>query len=296
MRYRDRNGIETGADSGQDRFLRKLYKTTAGRLLVYLLIRPAVSRLGGRLLDQRGSRVLIRPFIRSAGIHMEEYTRQKVSDYDSYNDFFCRRIRPELRPVEHDEDAFISPCDGKLSVYPIRRDAGFRIKNTYYTVESLLKSPRLAQRYAGGFLCLFRLTVEDYHRYVYAESGMKSEQRKIPGVYHTVNPAAGDVCPIYQENTREYCLIRTRRAGVLVQMEVGALLVGKISNCHPGRTSALRGQEKGKFEFGGSTIVVIIQPGKVRIDQELLDNTADHWETKVRLGERIGTISASAPD
>lgn len=291
MQYRDREGFEIGGDSTQDLFLRRLYGTAAGRLLVRILIRPAVSRFCGRLLDMGWSKMLIGPFARSAGIRLDECVRTDIRAYRSYNDFFCREARPGCRPVEQAPDAFISPCDGKLSVYPVGEHSGFQIKNTRYTVRSLLRSRRLAEKYRGGYVCIFRLEVGDYHRYCYVEGGLKSKQRAIPGVFHTVNPVAGEAYPIYKENAREYCLIKTGRAGLVAQMEVGALMVGKISNLCQGRAQVRRGEEKGRFEFGGSTVVVITEPGKVQIDRDLLDNTVDGFETAVRLGERIGTAS-----
>lgn len=289
MKYRDRNGNFEGETSGQDRLLEFLYGTSAGRRLVRILIRPSVSRLGGAVLSTGMSRLFIGPFVKKAGIRLEEYEKQKSGKYGSYNDFFCRRIRKECRPICNDPDAFISPCDGKASVYPIGEDCSFQIKNTRYTVESLLRSARLARRYQGGYAYVFRLTVDDYHRYCYAETGVKSRQKKIPGVFHTVNPAASDRYPIYKENTREYCLIRTPDAGTIVQMEVGALMVGTIRNYSSARQNVRRGEEKGRFEFGGSTVAVLVEPQKVTPDADLLANTREGWETVISMGERVGS-------
>lgn len=295
MRYRDRQGRAAGEDSGQDVLLGLLYGTAAGRLLVRALICPPLSRLGGKLLSTRMSRLLIGPFVRRTGIRLEEY-EMPSGGYGSYNDFFCRKIREGLRPVSIEPECLISPCDGKASVYPIGEDAVFRIKDTCYTVASLLRSERLARHYRGGYAYVFRLTVDDYHRYCYVESGLKSRQRRIPGLFHTVNPAANDQYPIYKENTREYCLIRTVRAGTVVQMEVGALLVGKICNYDPDRQKVRRGQEKGRFQFGGSTVVVFVEPGKVIPDRDLLENTQAGWETAVRYGECVGRLASSVQE
>lgn len=80
---------------------------------------------------------------------------------------------------------------------------------------------------------ILRLTVDDYHHYCYVADGEKSPDVKIPGVFHTVNPAANDVCQIYHENTREYCLLKTEQFGTIAMMEVGAMMVGKITNLKP---------------------------------------------------------------
>ena len=295
MRYRDRNGNAAGEASGQDRLLELLYGTAPGRKIIRFLIRPSVSRFGGMLLSTRISALLIKPFVKKTGIRMEEYEKPKIGAYGSYNEFFCRRIKKGRRPVCDAPGVLISPCDGKVSVYPIEDDSSFSIKNTRYTVASLLRSPRLAGHYQGGWAFVFRLTVDDYHRYGYVESGMKSRQKKIAGVFHTVNPVANDRYPIYKENTREYCLIRTPHAGTIVQMEVGALMVGTIRNYSPAMQTVRRGEEKGRFEFGGSTVVVLMEPGKVIPDADLAANTGEGWETIVKMGEKVGEYQSVSP-
>lgn len=66
-------------------------------------------------------------------------------------------------------------------------------------MESLTRSKRVAKEYEGGILCVFRLTVDDYHRYAFVDDGELSREFHIPGVYHTVNPVAGEYYPIYKE-------------------------------------------------------------------------------------------------
>ena len=135
---------------------------------------------------------------------------------------------------------------------------------------------------------ILRLTVDDYHHYCYVADGEKSPEVKIPGVFHTVNPVANDVCQIYHENTREYCLLKTEQFGTITMMEVGAMMVGKITNLQPGACEVKKGEEKGYFEFGGSTIVLLLQHGRVRMDSDLIENSENGYETIVRMGERIG--------
>jgi phosphatidylserine decarboxylase len=108
-------------------------------------------------------------------------------------------------------------------------------------------------------------------------------------VLSTVNPVVNEYVPVYRENSRRYCVIRTENFGDVVQMEVGALLVGKITNAHPyGRRTVLRGEEKGYFEFGGSTIVLLLEKNKVDVCPDLLENTRKGFETKLLQGEAVG--------
>ena len=148
-------------------------------------------------------------------------------DYGSYNEFFCRRIRPELRPLSN--AALVSPCDGRASAYPITDDLRFTVKHTVYTVSSLLRNEALAQWFAGGTALVLRLAVDDYHRYCFPLDGTVGETGTIPGRFHTVQPIANDQYPIYKENTRQYTVFRSEELGDVAMVEVGALLVAELS-------------------------------------------------------------------
>ncbi|MDD2979865.1 MAG: phosphatidylserine decarboxylase [Hespellia sp.] len=284
MKYMDRYGTVTTEDSTQDRFLRMLYTNTPGRMLLKPLVSPLFSKIGGSAMNTRLSAGLISGFIRHNAIDLRLY-EPKI--YSSYNDFFTRRIRPQYRPIAGSEDILISPCDGKLSVYPIHNHCSLCIKDTVYTVSQLIGSRRLAAKYADGYATVIRLTVDDYHRYCYVADGLKSKQHRIPGIFHTVNPIANDVMPIYKMNTREFCLLKTKNMGTILSMEVGALMVGKIVNNESSSCPVTRGAEKGRFEFGGSTIVLLLQKDAVTIDADLLANTRAGYETYVKYGEQI---------
>ena len=271
-------------EKGQDRILKGLYGTVPGRFFLKLLVSPAVSKLAGAFLDSGLSRALIPGFVRRHSIDMAQF---EPREYQSYNDFFTRKLAKGARTLDSCPGALVSPCDSRVSVYPIDGESGFPIKNTRYTVDSLLRSHRLAAEFMGGYVWVFRLCVEDYHRYIYVDDGRVGETVRIPGVLHTVNPVAGDRYPVYKENTREYCLFRSRRFGRMVQMEVGAMLVGKIRN-HARGQRVRRGWEKGRFEFGGSTVILITGKDKVLPDADIRRNSRLGIETKVLLGERVG--------
>lgn len=284
MKYIERSGKIAGDDSFQDRILKKMYSTIPGRFLMGILVAPVVSEIGGAFLNTRISKVFIKPFIRSNNIDMSKYEKQK---FDSYNDFFIRQIKKSERPVDMRSNVLISPCDSKLSVYKIDENRQVFIKNTFYTVKSLLRSGGLAKKYQGGYVMVFRLSVDDYHRYCYVDGGTKSDNKFIKGVLHSVNPVANDIRPIYKENSREYSILNSDNFGDILMMEVGALFVGKIVNYHKARRVE-KGHEKGRFEFGGSTVVLIFEKDRVIVDQDILDNTENGYETSVSMGEKIG--------
>lgn len=286
MDYIDLQGKKVSNITNQDKLLSFLYTNIFGRMLLKPLIQPQVSKLAGRYLSSAHSKWLISKFIERNEIDMDIY---EECDYSSFNDFFTRKIKPDCRPVPEDLDVLISPCDCLATVYPIQENTTFSIKNTEYTLRSLLRSPRLAKRFRGGYAYILRLTVEDYHRYLYSVSGKQSKNYHIDGTFHTVNPIANDYLPIYKENTREYTVIHSKEFGDVLQMEVGALLVGKISN-HKQSTVVTRGEEKGFFEYGGSTIVVLTQKGRVTPRSDLLTNSKNGYETKVLQAHPLGIL------
>lgn len=284
MKCRDRAGNETNENNMQDKVLSVLYGTRAGRALLGVLVQPAVSKLAGLFLDSAASKFLISPFIKCAGIDMSEYIE---TNYHSYNDFFTRRVKSSCRVTDMTPEHLISPCDGKLTVYPITDDSIFTVKNTAYTLESLLRSRKLARHYSGGTLLMFRLCVNDLHRYRFIDDGTKTGTRHINGVFHTVNPTAGNYYPVYKENTREFCVLKSANFGNVLTMEVGALLVGRIVN-YSAKKEVKRGEEKGRFEFGGSTIIICLEKDTAVIDEDIIANSTESIETIVKSGEKIG--------
>lgn len=269
--------------------IRFLYNTVPGRVLLRLLVCPWVSKAAGFVLDRKISRHFVTPFVKSSGICLDDYEDRK---WNSFNDFFTRQVRPGLRPLPEDKTILVAPCDGKLTVYPVTDDAVFRIKHSDYDLASLLEDRELADRYRGGTCLIFRLTPDDYHRYGFPDDGEFLSGRRIPGLLHTVRPIAFDHCPVYLRNAREYALLRTAHFGDVIQMEVGALFVGRIVN-NPISGPFRREEEKGKFEFGGSTIVLLLQKDAAQIHDALWVNTANGLETVVKKGYPLGAAGSS---
>ena len=284
MHCKDREGRIVHKDNGQDNFLKNLYGTTIGRKFLKILINPCISKVGGAFLSTKLSSLLVKPFIKANNIDMSDYTERA---YASFNDFFTRDLKPGKRFINRDKEVLISPSDGRVSVYEIDDNMTFNIKDSYYTIESLTHSKKAANYYKGGTCVIIRLCVDNYHRYCYIDNGYKTTNKFIPGVLHTVNPVACEYYDIYKENSRECSLLHTENFGKVMQIEVGALMVGKIVN-YDQVACIHRGDEKGKFEFGGSTIVLLFKKDTVEIDDDLIENTKNGYETAVKMGERIG--------
>lgn len=272
------------ADIPASRSLRFFYNTAAGRVILRPLVSRPVSAIAGKFLDTGASRVFIKRFIKSGGIDMSDYEQRKFS---SFNDFFTRRVKDGARPCDGDPMSLVSPCDGRVSAYTVTNESSFMIKGVRYTLEELLQDGSLAEKYRGGNILIFRLAVDNYHRYIWCANGNAEAPVKIKGKYHTVQPIAMRRYKIFRENAREYTVLHSDNFSDIVQMEVGAMMVGRI--CNENICGAVnKGDEKGRFEFGGSTIIVLIGKNAADIDNELFLNTAKGLETHVKCGEKIG--------
>jgi len=267
--------------------LQFLYHTVPGRILLKPLCSRTLSKICGAFLNSRPSKVLIPGFLKSSGIDTEEY---EMDGFTCFNDCFCRQVKEGRRPVDQDSSHMVSPCDGLLTVLPVEEGVVIPVKQSRFTVEGMLKDRKLAERYRGGLCLVYRLCVNHFHRYGYVESGRKSKNRFISGKLHTVQPIALECGPVFMENCREYTCIKTKQFGVLTQMEVGAMLVGKIKNYEKGAAEVVRGEEKGTFLYGGSTIIVLVEQGKVKIDPAILEASQRGEEMPVKYGQTVGQI------
>lgn len=264
--------------------LKYCYCTRLGRPARNIMTKPFVTALGGLYMDSALSTRRIEGFVRANEIDMSEYVQRS---YRSFNDFFTRSIKPEARPIDRDPETLISPCDGYMSAYRISGDSVFSIKDSYYNIEDLVGGSSIAGEYLNGTCLVLRLGVENYHRYCYIDDGFKSGNHRIPGRYHPVQPIVVRKQPVFVQNTREYTVLNTKNFGIVTQIEVGACLVGRICNHHES-CIIHRGEEKGFFEFGGSTIVLLFKEGTVDIPQEVFDATLSDKEAIVKYGAAIG--------
>lgn len=262
--------------------IRFLYGTMVGRAILKPLVHPFVSRLAGKFLDSGVSARLVPWFIKKHHIDMEGYEEKR---YRSFNDFFTRRRVTER--IDITPNHLVSPCDGYLSVYPVDEKRTYHIKNVEYNLKELLGNKTLADRFSGGLCLIFRLTPQDYHRYCYACDGVRVKSAAIGGLLHCVRPMAYTSVPVFVENSREYVALLTDFFGTVIQMEIGALLVGKIHNYH-GKVKVTKGQEKGYFEFGGSTILMLVEKDRLDLAERVIENTKTGKEMKIRLGETVG--------
>ena len=285
---RETRKIKTEKVPGE-KWLIWLYNNPFGEVTLQTLVkRKFVSSLYGKLMDRSGSIKKIGPFIKDYGIDINIV--QKKS-YHSFNDFFTRKFRKNARKINVDSLVIVSPGDGRMLAYADLGNQDFLVKGSRFNVNEFLGDTLLGRRYKEGGLIILRLSPADYHRFHFPVSGTISSLTKVKGDYYSVSPLAlRKITNILCRNKREYVTISTRNSGKVIMAEVGATMVGSILQTYNGQ-DAVKGSEKGYFKFGGSSVVLLFEKGKIRIDEDLLHDTKSHFETFVKLGERIAICS-----
>lgn len=273
--------------------VRWMYETQPGRTLGELLVsRPIVSSVYGALQDTAWSARKIAPFIAQFGIPMAEYVDEP---YGSFNDFFIRRFKPGMRPFTANPQAFAAPAEARyFAVERLDATQRFPVKGIALSAAELLGDAALAAPFERGPALIARLCPVDYHRFHFPDSGRIAHSARRAGPLHSVNPVALRNKPdILITNERQVSILDTEHFGRVAYVEVGATMVGKIVHTHPSSKPFARGDEKGYFLFGGSSVVILGEPGAWTPDADILDQSAKGIETLVRLGEQIGSRSGA---
>lgn len=251
-----------------------LYNTIIGRIILKLVCNKLIANIYAKYMTSKLSRHKIKKFIKKNNINMNDYVN---SNYKSFNDFFIRKIEKNKRKIS----GLIAVCDSKLSVYKINSNSKFKIKNSIYTVEELIREKNHKYKWA----LIFRLAVDDYHHYVFPDNGKVISTKYISGKLHTVQPIAFKKYKVFCENSRSITHLECENLGKVCYIEVGAMMIGKIVN--ENISTFKKGDEKGHFEFGGSTVILLIEKD-IEINDTIIENTKKDIETIVKLGNNIG--------
>ena len=298
--YKDRNsGTLREEKVAGENFLKWSCETKTGKLFTGLVgSRKVFSMLIGFIQDFRFSRRHVINFINEMDINLEEAERESATEYQSFNDFFTRKLKPSSRPVNQDPQVLISPADGRLLAYDtVKAGHLLQVKGSTFSIKKLLNNTQLAAKYEGGSAVIMRLNPTDYHRFHFPADGVPHRSISIRGSYYSVNPIIlSHTEQVFCRNRREVTLFESRIFGIIAIIEVGAALVGSIKQTYRPNQPALRGTEKGYFQFGGSTIIMLFEPGKVKLDDDLIHNSGEGYETLVKMGEGIGKTLSSLKD
>lgn len=276
MKYFDYNSKEI-INVKESRLLSFLYNCFIGRFLLKIFTTKTVANIYRFYITSVFSKIKIKKFIKKNNIDMTMYEEKK---YKSFNDFFIRKIKKNKRILDK---GFISPCDAKLSVYKISEDLSLNIKNSIYTLDELVLEN--VDDFKDGYCLVYRLCVDDYHRYIYPFDGSVIKTKHILGRLHTVQPIALKKYKVFKENDREVTLVKSKKYDDIYIIEVGAMMIGKIVNDK--KINFKKGDEKGHFEFGGSTIIYLLKKDTVKINETIINNSKNDIETIVKMGNNL---------
>ena len=277
--------------------VRVLYGTPIGRLFSNLLATAPFSRFYGWLQDRPSSRRKIAPFIERFDIQMADFLpapgRSADDPYATFNEFFTRPVAAGARPFV-EGNAFPAPCDARYFGYQrLDENVDVPVKGRFFAARALLQNEQWQATFDGGPGFIARLCPVDYHRFHFPDAGRVADRWRIPGVLHSVNPwALAERPDVFMINERAVTILDTGHFGKLAYVEVGATCVGKIVETHAGDTFA-RGDEKGMFLFGGSTVVVLGEPGRWRLDESIVERTRAGVESYLQMGQELGTKDVS---
>lgn len=272
-----------------ENLLHLIYDYAMGRSLLFFIKRKFISSLYGKAMDSTRSKRMIEGFIKDNGLNMDESMKSK-EEFETFNDFFTRKLKLSARPFNPDENVFISPCDSRLLAFEdIDPQKIIQVKGLTYSLDELLGSQKWNTSYDGGTALIFRLSPLDYHRFHFVDSGTADEARTIKGYYQSVNPIALSKIPkLYVENKRTITSFHSDHFGEILYVEVGATNVGSIIQTFQPKHRVKKGDEKGFFKFGGSTVILFIEKGRLKVDSDIINHSAQGIESRVLFGETIG--------
>jgi phosphatidylserine decarboxylase len=272
-------------------FLSLFYGSAWGRFITDALwSRMFVSRIYGLPSYMSWSRRCIDAFVRQNDVPMDEVA-VPAGGFTSFNDFFIRRLKPGARPLPTDPEALIAPADSRLKTFSLNSQTILDIKGHRLTVTDLVVSDEVVPQFSDGVCLQFRLAPRDYHRFGYICDGVQGEIHNVPGRLYSVSPLALAFRPsIWGQNFRQWCVIESDTLGPVLDIDVGATGVGSIVQNNPAGGPCKRGAEKGYFQLGGSTVLIILQSGRVELDPDITEYSNRGIETLVRYGEKIGRI------
>jgi phosphatidylserine decarboxylase len=272
-----------------------LYGTSWFSKLLSLLVLPLFSHLNflsqlyGAIQKSRLSKKKIKPFIQKFDVDVSEFL-DPVDAFQSFNDFFIRKLKPAARPIAPGNDVAILPADGRYLVYEnIQKNDGFFVKGKKFSLETLLKSSDLAHKYAQGSMVIVRLAPVDYHRFHFPVSCHPEQPEPINGPLFSVNPSALKKHEnILAENKRVITHLRTENFGPLLFIEVGATYVGSIHQTFTPHKPVAKGDEKGYFSFGGSSLILLFEPFRIEFDRDLIEASRQRIEVLGQMGQSLG--------
>ncbi len=267
--------------------IRLLYGNPIGRAISNIIAKNSwVSSLYGSYQNTRHSQKKIRPFIQQFSVNMADYEKR---NYPSFNHFFTRKFKKNSRSFVQTESQIPAFCEGRYLAYEkLSSKKSIPVKGLWLPVDKILGRKKWADTFRNGPCYVARLCPTDYHRFHYIDESTLLEHYHLNGKFHSVNPIALKFKKnILFTNERQVSILETKNFGKIAYIEVGALFVSTIIQSNFFKQSQ-RGDEKGYFLFGGSTVILIGEENKWMPDTDIIKKTKQKTECFIQLGEKIG--------
>ncbi|KAK5992533.1 Phosphatidylserine decarboxylase proenzyme 2 [Cladobotryum mycophilum] len=250
----------------------------------------------GREEGTKKSKKQIKGFVDSYGINMNEFEPSDLNAYDTFEDFFIRTHKSGSRPITDQENNSLATvvADSRVVVYNSVDEAKkLWIKGNDFSISNLVMDMKLGEHFSGAAVASFRLSPQDYHRFHSPVTGKIKLFRSIPGDYYQVDPIAlRSKVDILTRNRREYVIIETEEFGDVLFVAIGATDVGSVQihdHWQEAGSEIKKGDEIGLFQFGGSSVVVAFQRGRIKFDHDLVDLSRRQIQTSVEVGMSLGS-------
>jgi len=271
--------------------------------LQQLVPQQKLSKVAGRLAASRHpyvKRTFIRSFAKAYNISLDEYERQSLNAYESFNDFFTRELKEDARTIDATVNGIVSPADGIISqLGQIEDHKLLQAKGRHYDVGQLLADSEDGSYFADGSFATIYLAPSNYHRVHMPFTGTLTKTRYVPGTLFSVNnTTAANVPDLFARNERLVCMFDTKYGKAAVVM-VGAMIVAGIETVATGkitRTDDIQeadhdmqfaaGEELGRFYLGSTAIVVLPKAAKADWLDSMQANSV------VQMGQLLGMANA----
>ena len=267
--------------------------------LQQLVPQQKLSKVAGRLAASRHpyvKRTFIRGFAKAYNISLDEYERQSLNAYESFNDFFTRELKEDARTIDTTANGIVSPADGIIyQLGQIKDHKMLQAKGRHYDVGQLLADSEDGRYFADGSFATIYLAPSNYHRVHMPFTGTLTKTRYVPGTLFSVNnTTAANVPDLFARNERLVCMFDTKYGKAAVVM-VGAMIVAGIETVATGkitRTDDIQeadhdmqfaaGEELGRFYLGSTAIVVLPKAAKADWQETMKANSF------VKMGQLLG--------
>lgn len=274
------------------------YGPIIGTAIAPILASKTLSKIYGSMQNSEKSAKKVPEFIKNFEIKIDDFKggsfshHQVEESYKSFNEFFIREFKDGVRSFSSNADTLSAPAEARYFGYETISDQlKIPVKGKMLKASSLVNNEKYGKLFDGGPLVIARLCPVDYHRYHYPDHGKTIEAYGVKGNLHSVNPIALKRREdIFIKNERRVSILETENFGKIAYIEVGATCVGKIVQTFNEKKSFKKGDEKGYFLFGGSTVILCGEKGKWTPCSDILKNTEQGVETYIHLGDSLGEL------